>query len=145
MSNTAQGSPDGPRFIYGRKNVNWQGPQQAAQGSFSADAMEDFATAHIASNPLSLVNRDDALHDTIERYSDNIALQSIQAPQTQHEIHDAIMQLHEKHLLEAVDDEGSTLCRCISSISIFFWYEEKVFTITAELSTIVHRCSSSAS
>lgn len=109
MSNTAQGSPDGPRFIYGRKNVNWQGPQQAAQGSFSADAMEDFATSHIASNPLSLVNLDDALHDTIEKYSDNIALQSIQAPQTQHEIHDAIMQLHEKHLLEAVDDEGSTV------------------------------------
>ena len=28
---TAQGKADDPRFIYGRKNVNWQGSQQAAQ------------------------------------------------------------------------------------------------------------------
>ena len=47
MSNTAQGSPDGPKKIYGRENINWQGPQRAsdlsqeginqARGDFSQD------------------------------------------------------------------------------------------------------------
>ena len=27
---TAQGSPDGPKYIFGKENVNWAGPKQAA-------------------------------------------------------------------------------------------------------------------
>lgn len=30
---TAQGSPDGPRFIYGKENVNWSGPKRATEHS----------------------------------------------------------------------------------------------------------------
>ena len=45
---TAQGKADGPRFIYGRKNVNWKGPQQSAQeGGLKGnrkDASQDFVS-----------------------------------------------------------------------------------------------------
>lgn len=36
---TAQGSPDGPRFIFGKENVNWSGPSPASEshGSIAAD------------------------------------------------------------------------------------------------------------
>ena len=44
---TAQGSPDGPKYIYGKENVNWAGPKRAAEhttdGSASA-ARGDFAS-----------------------------------------------------------------------------------------------------
>ena len=28
---TAQGSPDGPRYIYGKENINWSGPKRASE------------------------------------------------------------------------------------------------------------------
>lgn len=46
---TAEGKSDGPQFIYGRKNVNWQGPQQASQNANLAgnrqDASQEFVTS----------------------------------------------------------------------------------------------------
>lgn len=36
---TAKGSPDGPRFIYGKENVNWGGPKRASK---SSNAMKNF-------------------------------------------------------------------------------------------------------
>ena len=38
---TAQGSPDGPKYIYGKENVNWAGPKQASSREIDA-AKEDF-------------------------------------------------------------------------------------------------------
>ena len=45
MSGTAQGSANGPKKIFGRENVNWQGPQKAHNGSStSASIRDDFST-----------------------------------------------------------------------------------------------------
>jgi len=43
---TAQGSPDGPRYIYGKENVNWGGPKRASHSSPQGDvssALGDFS------------------------------------------------------------------------------------------------------
>lgn len=44
MTNIAQGSPDGPKKIYGRTNINWQGPQKVSDLSQEAayNASKDF-------------------------------------------------------------------------------------------------------
>ncbi len=44
MANIAQGSPDGPKKIYGRTNINWQGPQKVSDLSQEAayNASKDF-------------------------------------------------------------------------------------------------------
>lgn len=44
---TAQGSPDGPKYIYGKENVNWAGPKQANPDNeqlSSSDVRSDFNT-----------------------------------------------------------------------------------------------------
>ena len=44
---TAQGSPDGPKYIYGKENVNWAGPKQANLGNkqlLHSDVRSDFNT-----------------------------------------------------------------------------------------------------
>ena len=43
---TAQGSPDGPKYIYGKENVNWGGPKRASHSSPQGDvssAVGDFS------------------------------------------------------------------------------------------------------
>lgn len=37
----AHGSADGPRYIYGKENVNWAGPKRAAKGNTSSDGVYD--------------------------------------------------------------------------------------------------------
>lgn len=47
MSDTVQGSPDGPKYIYGKENVNWKGAQKANPDNdqlSSSDAKDDFPT-----------------------------------------------------------------------------------------------------
>lgn len=45
--NTAQGSPDGPRMIYGRINANWNGPKRATRRTHNATReKDDFAQPH---------------------------------------------------------------------------------------------------
>lgn len=49
MSGIAQGSANGPKKIFGRENVNWQGPQKAGKGNEnkgdSLSAINDFSHA----------------------------------------------------------------------------------------------------
>lgn len=48
MSGIARGSANGPKKIFGRENVNWQGPKAASTGRVSGDksaAVSDFAPA----------------------------------------------------------------------------------------------------
>jgi len=49
MSGIAQGSANGPKKIFGRENVNWQGPQKAGEGNQnkgdSLSAINDFSHA----------------------------------------------------------------------------------------------------
>lgn len=46
MTGVAQGSADGPKKIFGRENVNWQGPQKASEGAgrhaSKSSASDDF-------------------------------------------------------------------------------------------------------
>ena len=37
MRNVAHGSADGPRYIYGKENVNWSGPKRAAENNVHSD------------------------------------------------------------------------------------------------------------
>lgn len=48
MSGIAHGSPGGPKKIYGRENINWQGPQRASSMSedMAENAMDDFGSFH---------------------------------------------------------------------------------------------------
>lgn len=44
---TAQGSPDGPKYIYGKENINWNGPKRASKNNLDGDAQSasnDFNT-----------------------------------------------------------------------------------------------------
>lgn len=56
-SGVAQGSPDGPKSIYGRKNVNWQGPQRASDLTQAAteNAKGDFISAQDVANAMDAV------------------------------------------------------------------------------------------
>ena len=51
MSGTAQGSANGPKKIFGRENVNWQGPQKVTQSNTG-----DTATANAAVGDFSQPN-----------------------------------------------------------------------------------------
>lgn len=53
MSGVAQGSADGPKKIFGRENVNWQGPQRANSNSGKHASMSPASSdfAHSGNNP----------------------------------------------------------------------------------------------
>lgn len=56
-SGIAQGSPDGPKTIYGRRNINWQGPQRASDLTQEAveNAMGDFSKKEDLANAMDAV------------------------------------------------------------------------------------------
>ena len=48
MSGTVKGSPDGPQYIYGKKNINYQGARRASGGAVSGSensARSDFSSS----------------------------------------------------------------------------------------------------
>ena len=68
---TAQGSPDGPRYIYGKENINWNGPKRASNkittGDISGDITNDSQEA------LNIVLED----LNLSKYGDTVKVSSI--------------------------------------------------------------------
>ena len=66
MAGTIQGSPDGPKYIYGKLNSNYQGSHRAAVGATSGSkesAVSDFAIPEDDAGYDDLVSIDDADND----------------------------------------------------------------------------------
>lgn len=57
MDNVAHGSPDGPKKIFGRTNINWQGPQKVSDLSQEAahNASQDFSSQTEVINGMDMV------------------------------------------------------------------------------------------
>ena len=66
MAGYANGTPDGPRMIFGKENLNWSGPKRANESNLHGDFLSIKSDFSPSSEPLSLDDKYAAVEEALE-------------------------------------------------------------------------------
>lgn len=100
----AHGSADGPRMIYGRKNINWSGPKKA-HNNIDIDIKGDYTLA-LDDFDYDLEER---IEELLETHPDNAMLHRYKEPQSQEETRQSLQKIKELFSMADIDGENSRI------------------------------------
>lgn len=104
MKGTVRAGKDGPQYVYGRKNLDWQGPQPDGYIASSESIYEELSVYD--TNSLTL---DEVIEDLKYSHIDNASLQKYTKPVPREGIDSGLRRLHEMFPGAALDNKNSTL------------------------------------